>query len=129
MVHCLVTLFAGQAIENEQLFELYTTTGADTAWAGRLIPSRPILPVPHGSDPVQPGGKNGRSPFGAFPRRRCSRAPRPAEAPPGQAQRPRVPKPGRFPGPRRPGGYPKRVCRSLRLERPRTAGDSGGAPP
>ena len=44
--------------------------------------------------------------------------PRPAEAPTGDKPgAPAVPKPGPVAhGPRRPGGYPKRVRRQLRLE-------------
>jgi hypothetical protein len=57
VAHHLAKLSAGQTIENEQLFELDTTTGSDAAWAGteptarpprpgRLALSRPSRPVP-----------------------------------------------------------------------------------
>jgi hypothetical protein len=44
VAHHLAALPAGQVIENEQLFEVYTTTGSGAAWGGTGPTARPPRP-------------------------------------------------------------------------------------
>jgi hypothetical protein len=97
---------------------------------GRLAAFRLTLAVPR-SCPAGFADANGLSDGKNGPARRpsraraakCSRAPRPAEAPPGKPGAPAVPKPGPVAhGPRRPGGYPQ-------ARRPPAAAGAGRAPP
>ena len=158
VAHHLAALSAGQAIENEQLFEVYTTTGADAAWAGPRQgrpapaalpgPGRPAcpgrLPAPTAlpASPLCCPGRLASPPPAcptALPHPQEERAPSAFSsralmlAPPGRGRRPgapAVPKPGRLPtapaGRRLP---PSASAAGCGWSRPRTAGDSGGAPP
>jgi hypothetical protein len=151
VVHHLAALPAGQSIENEQLFESYTTTGADAAWVGtgpmarpsrpgRLAWSRPPRPAPAPCPlPAAPAcparaqahrqGKQERLPASTCPRRSCFPPPRPAEASPGRPAPPLCPSPGRLPtAPAGPAATPGASAACCGWNRPRTAGDSGGAP-
>src|SRR5215831_16006602 len=134
VMHHLAALSAGQAIENEYLFELYTTTGADAARVGtgptarpprpgRLCPSRTAVPGLR-------SGQNGRA------HRPVRARTADALAPPGRRRLhracpapPLCPSPGRLPtAPAGPAATPSASAASYGWSRPRTAGDSGGAP-
>jgi hypothetical protein len=57
VAHHLETLPAGQIIESERLFEVYTTAGSGAAWGGTGPTARPPRPgrLPSPGRPAYPG--------------------------------------------------------------------------
>ena len=97
---------------------------------GRPASSRPALPVPYGRAPGHRQGRTG-APTGLYvPAPLMLSRPQAGGGSTGRARRPRcVQARAGCPRPRRPAATPSASAASYGWSRPRTAGDSGGAPP